>query len=176
MAMSGDETELDRAVTGIGEALKRIPTTPGRDEWLRTIYNGRVNRFVLDNGTIWRTGAIMVPISLAAFAVPVQKDVSSGWALLVLALASIFILLTWIWVSENHRAFQNKSIAIMTAIEREIVGFKDPWRSPKVNDLPRFLRIFTAKRTGQVSHWVLFAFLIVGWVLMFLALWHDLQW
>lgn len=96
-----------------------------REEWLRTIYQMYHQRFLSDNNRIWTVGAILLPVSLSAFAIPVRVTDLSWIPLCVLALASTFLIWSWIIIADNHRAFQQKSLAWVVAIQ-ELLNVKDP--------------------------------------------------
>lgn len=146
-----------------------------RGAWLRTIYEGRSQRFLQDNQTVWRTGAIMVPVSFGALIVPFEHPIISSVEFFALAVASILVLFFWIWIVENHRAFQDKSMATMIAIERAILKYRDP-EGPKVNSLPRRLRWMVGRQAGVGSYWILFSALSLLWLVTCFAKWSSLQW
>lgn len=138
-----------------------------RQEWLRTIYQVRAERFLADNKTIWTTGGIMVPVALAAFVVPIYANVTSVPILLVLAVASLALTFMWIWIAENHRAFQNASMDAMDAIEQDVVGYR---AGRKRSDLPRALRWLGGEQAGRWALWVLLALQTLGWIVMIIAI------
>jgi len=99
----------------------RAQSEPGtQDEWLRTLYENYHKRFLQDNLSIWGNGKVIIPFSLSAFAVFVSLECPSFLQTLILGVASSGLLLLWLVNAENHRAFQNKSLAWMIAIEKTI--------------------------------------------------------
>lgn len=134
----------------------------GRDpnDWLQTLYQNYANRFVLDNGRIWSTGSILIPLSLAGFAAVVGLSDPRWPHVVVLMFASTAIMFIWLVIAENHRAFQQKSEAWLAAIERTIklegVG------GPKVKD-NLGNRLLTGKGAVQSMRWYLFLAIVLGW-------------
>ena len=129
--------------------------------WLQTLYQNYANRFLSDNGRIWSTGSILIPLSLAGFAAVVGLDAPRWPHVVVLMFASIALMFIWLVIAENHRAFQQKSEAWLAAIERTIklegVG------GPKVKG--NFLnRLLTGKGAVQNMLWYLFLAVVIGWV------------
>ena len=137
----------------------------GKDpnDWLKTLYNAFGNRMLSDNERIWRTGAILVPLSLSAFAALVATTPLRPWKVAVLGAASSVLLWFWLVIAENHRAFQQKSEAWLLAIQ-EAVGFERAG-GPKIegNALNRFL-IFPA--AIQAMRWVLAVGVTVAWIVL----------
>jgi hypothetical protein len=170
IAMSQSETAERKILLSLGKAFPEEKAD--RNEWLRTLYEVNSAKFISNNGTIWSTGALMIPVSFAAFALPIQAKITSGWAMMLLAFASTWILLTWIVIAENYRAFQNKSVAIMTAIEAH-VGLD--FGSPKLNDL-KHLRWVAGRGAIRKMRWILLFLLILGWLVEFITLQNKLYW
>src|SRR3989344_4582485 len=73
--------------------------------WLQTLYQNYANRFLSDNGRIWSTGSILIPLSLAGFAAVVGLDAPRWPHVVVLMFASIALMFIWLVIAENHRAF-----------------------------------------------------------------------
>lgn len=171
--------ELRQAIEAIKGALQQslvhISDPSEQGEWMRLLYEQRSGRFSADNQTIWQTGGIMVPVALAAFAVPAQAEITSGWVLVILAAASIALMLLWAWVSETHRAFQNKSMAVMIAIEQEIAHYFDPI-GYKIIDLPRNLRFIVGPKSGQAAIWLFTVLVFIGWISVIIVLRKSLCW
>lgn len=86
-----------------------------QEPWLHIVYQHYAERFQKDNEKIWTIGAIFIPLSLAGLTV--LKDVSFAQTVL-LAVGSTMLMQFWVWIAENHRGFQNKSQAIVQAIEQ----------------------------------------------------------
>lgn len=121
-------------MTGFSEAVKEIEgelrqfmdegDARDKDQWLRTLYDNYHRRFLADNSQIWGNGKIMIPFSLTAFAVYVSLETPTLVEILLLGLASSALIAIWLVNAENHRAFQNKSMAWLVAIER-VLGLKE---------------------------------------------------
>lgn len=92
------------------------------DEWLKCLYNNYHSRFLSDNERIWGNGRIMIPFSLSAFGLYANLDKPDFLQVLILGLASSGLIALWLVNAESHRAFQNKSMAWLVAIENVIVG------------------------------------------------------
>ena len=136
--------------------------TAGLDHaWLRTLYTNYTQRFLADNENITRTAAIMIPASLAAFAIlPYVRDVPE---LLTLAFASSALIVLWLFIAENHRAFQNKAYAWIIAIQ-EILGLAGIPDAKLADN--RLTRLLTRKRGVQYAWWTVTVAVILGWVAM----------
>jgi hypothetical protein len=93
----------------------------GTDEWLRCLYSTYHARFLADNDKIWGNGRVMISFSLSAFGIYAAYR-PTFFGTCVLALASVSLLLVWLVNAETHRAFQNKSLAWLLAIERVVFG------------------------------------------------------
>lgn len=162
--------EIQRVSGLVGNELRRaFPdlSDANSQEWLRAIYQNRAARFASDNDAIWKTGAVMIPVSLGAFIVPMQVNLHSVWQELVLAIASIGLMFLWLMISVNLRAFQDKAVAEIIAIERDVVGYHDP-AGPKVIEFPNWMAGMTTSLAGFYTNWALFGFVVVGWVALLL--------
>ena len=140
---------------------------PQANDWLRTLYETYTARFAMSNGTVWLTGSIMIPLSLAGFAALATLQHPTFPQLAILAIASSAVMGSWLVVSENHRAFQDKSLAWLIAIEETLglvgtgpVKIRGNWLS----------RALTFPAAIQVVRWVLTACVVVAWLLV-LAFW-----
>jgi hypothetical protein len=99
--------------------LESLAKTCNGEKWLQLLYSSYLNRFLSDNGRIWTTGQLMVPLSLAPIAVvPTLKEALTVFNLFVLAVPSISLIWLWLVIAENHRAFQNKSEQWLSEIEK----------------------------------------------------------
>jgi hypothetical protein len=117
---------VDQIKTEINEKLIKGNANNGRqvDEWLQIIYQSYSQRFISDNERIWATGAIMIPLALAIFvALPSIKEPTT-LQLITLGIPSILVMMSWLVIAENHRAFQEKSRAWIVAIE-ETLGLQN---------------------------------------------------
>ena len=140
-----------------GEIAKLTPhrDTP-KNEWLRALYAAYTERFLSDNNRIWSTGAIMIPLSLAPFAILPAITKLQDIHFWVLSLASITVYLAWLVIADGHRQFQDKSVAWIAAIEQSI-GIDAG--SPKVGTY--WLTTVVTIRRMRIA--ILFE-LIIGWV------------
>lgn len=153
--------EVDRLKAEIKKMIVAFQAE-GKDptDWLKTLYNSFSNRMLSDNERIWRTGAIFVPLSLSAFAALVSMSNLDSWKVLTLGLASSALLWCWLFIAENHRAFQQKSEAWLVAIQ-ETIGLEKVG-GPKVrgNKLNQIL-IFGA--AIQWMRWLLTIGVTAAW-------------
>lgn len=90
------------------------------DEWLSRLYEYYTARFLSDNCRIWKTGSIMIPLSFAPLAILPSIPSPQLIHYVILGLASIVIYIVWLLIADNHRAFQNKSMPWIKAIENTI--------------------------------------------------------
>lgn len=130
-------------------------------EWLETLFNHYSDRMLSDNERIWRTGALFVPISLAAFAVLAGIQSLQLWHILALGASSIILMWTWIVIAENHRSFQQKSEAWLIAIQRAMD--LDAPRQVKVVKAGGLERYVTRKSAVQKMRWFLLIMVVVFW-------------
>jgi hypothetical protein len=84
---------------------------------LKMLYEGRLQQFIADNNRIWTTGALLVPLALAAFFALASIDHPQLEHFIVLGAASSLLGFFWLSIAEGHRGFQDLSHAWMTAIE-----------------------------------------------------------
>ena len=157
--------EFENAVEKLQEQLIGIPEDQ-RHEWLRILHTNYTQRFTTDNERIWSTGAIMVPLSLSGFAIFTSIDRASLAHSIVIGLASILLMLAWIFIAENHRAFQDKSLAWICAIEKE-AGIMESIDS-KLETNP-FTKIFTFQGATQVIRVILLMFTIISWLIVWVV-------
>jgi hypothetical protein len=161
--------DFDHVVEGLKAELKRSLVDGSayddlqKDQWLRTLYESYCKRFMEDNSRIWTTGSIMIPLSLAAFAAVPNMTNARLLHLAVLAAASISLMLAWLVISENHRAFQEKSRAWIVAIELTL-GLEKTGESKIKGDALNSLLI--RPHAAQAMRWLLLIFVVVGWVLV----------
>lgn len=162
-ALNEEATRLMGIIKAMVEDQRKLGDKDASIAWLQILYQNYSNRFHSDNDKIWSTGSILIPLSLAGFAAVVSVQ-NLGWPhVVVLASASIALMLVWLVIAENHRAFQQKSEAWLIAIERTIklegVG------GPKVKG--NFLNsLLTGKGAVQKMRWYLFVGVFLGWVIV----------
>ena len=135
----------------------KAPEGTTKGEWLRTLYDAASERFLSDNGRIWTTGAIMIPMSLAPFAVlpAIHKPVAVHFW--ILGLASLTVYLAWLIIADVYRQFQDKSLAWIIAIQQTI-GLMNTGK-PKVGEY-WLTRLVTIRR----MRYAILAELIAGWL------------
>ena len=84
-----------------------------------TLHQSFAVRFAQDNNNIWSTGAVFVPISVTLAGL--FWTTRGGWGeLIALGLLSTSLMISWWLIAEIHRAFQQKSNAVMLAIETSL--------------------------------------------------------
>lgn len=115
--------------------LKRADLEPAEKQaWLRRLHESAQQQFTLDNGRIWHTGNIMIPVSLAAFGALGSIPHPTWPHVLMLALPSTGLMFVWVIIAENHRAFQQASAKSLSVIEKcahvTIVRGKLPGNEP----------------------------------------------
>ncbi len=138
-------------------------------EWLRVLYKTYSERSTADNQLIWTTGSILLPLSLGLFAA--IPNVATWYQLLALACASVFLILFWNLIADNHRSARLQWEARLTAIERVIAKSAACDNSKKLNDLVRaravkeswWVRFTTAVKVGSLR-WLLAHWILCGWV------------
>lgn len=163
--MTSNSDSIEEISKQIENKLKgKIITTGGTrdDEWLRFLYDNYHKRFLSDNERIWDNGKLMIPFSLAAFGIYANIDCPSWVQLTVLGIASSALSILWLINAENHRAFQNKSIAWVMAIEK-LIGLDI--RVVKISD-DNLNRILSSRAAVRRSiRWFSFGVPLV-WVLL----------
>lgn len=169
MSAKTDSSQFNRVVEDLKLQLKQnlIENTAyeslQQDEWLRTLYSSYTKMFINDNSRIWTTGSIMIPLSLAGFAALPGFRSSRLIHILTLAVASSVVMVTWLFIAENHRAFQQKSMAWIVAIEHTIGLTKTG--GPKIRG--NFLnRLLTFPAAVQIMRWVLTCAVVVAWIVV----------
>ena len=173
MSTQKNPDEFERTVQDLKAKLKESLVDGSayeglqRDEWLRTLYESYTERFLSDNSRIWITGSIMIPLSLAAFAALPTISCPKFIHLLTLAIASSAVMISWLVIAENHRAFQEKSRAWIVAIE-ETLGLEKTG-GPKIRG-NILNRILTFPAAVQIMRWGLAGAVVIAWILV-LAFW-----
>jgi hypothetical protein len=81
---------------------------------VQLLYTKYFDRFVNDNNRIWYTGNLFIPLSLAGL---IGIGPLSLTPTIILGVSSIFLMLCWVLVAENHRAFQTRAQVVTEAIE-----------------------------------------------------------
>lgn len=115
-------------------------------DWLKLIYENRLQRFLHDNDRIWSSGALLLPLSLAPFLVlPSIRHPRVGH-FAILGLASSILILAWLVIAESHRRYQTRSFETLKAIERH-VGLHLPAAAgaPDLRGIPRLTRPLGAR-------------------------------
>ncbi len=162
---SKKRTEFEAAREQLTERLKDRPSEQ-RDEWLRTLYENYTQRFISDNERIWTTGAIMIPLSLSGFVALTAIEQVKTVHLVFLAAASFLVILVWLIIAENHRAFQQRALVWTEAIEC-VLGLEGACKS-KVRG--GFLnRLLTFSGAVQFVRWGLTGLVLTGWVIVLLC-------
>lgn len=155
------KSRFDEAVDTLTDSLRiGLSKNPNEQEWLQKLFESYTKRFTEDNSRIWTTGSILVPISLAGFAAYAQIDRPLPIHIWTLASASSAIMIAWLFIAENHRAFQQKSLAWITAIQKYL-GIEDTIGPYIKGNL--FNRIFTFSGAIQTMRYVLAFGVLTGW-------------
>ena len=160
--MGTNSADFNQVVEGLESQLqKALEGRSDKEEWLRSFYQLYTQRFLSDNNHIWTTGAIMIPASLAGFAVVAGANNITIGPIVVLGIASTLLMFSWVVIGENHRAFQNKSLAWIKAIEK-VVGINDTF-CPKILDEGS---VGFVVKSGMVQEmrWGLLLLVFLGWV------------
>lgn len=90
-------------------------------EWLRHLHSEHHERLLHDNNRIWNGAQLLIPAALVPFgALATIQTLPSHGTLSIFALISISLILFWHFMAEGHKAFQQKSLAWMVAIEEEL--------------------------------------------------------
>ena len=129
-----------------GKRLVALRTQHGSegDKWLQLLYTSYLQRFLSDNSRIWTTGQWMISLSLAPLvAIPSLPKQNLPFNILFLAIPSVSLIWIWLIIAENHRAFQDKSLEWLSAIEK-VLGVEKPGGAKVANGLllikPGFIR------------------------------------
>jgi hypothetical protein len=146
------KTAVENAQANLSNLAASASSPEEASRWMRTLYAAYSERFLHDNAQIWANGRIMIPFALSAFGVYVGLRHPSTAHTLLLGFGSSALIAIWLINAENHRAFQNKSMAWIVAIERAI-GVTNPL-PPKVPDDP-FNRLLSG---GAAVQWLIRAF------------------
>lgn len=120
---------------------------------LATLYHEYTNRFIADNNRIWTTAASMVPLSLGAFGLLASLPKPSLGQVIALPVIGRLLMTVWLVIAENHRAFQNRSMEWLRAVERAW-GIMPEQRRPSVGILVRPGRI---RRMRYALWWIVTA-------------------
>lgn len=119
-----EKSPFEQQVDAVSEALNamlkahREKGITDSSKWLEALFKHYSDRMLSDNERIWRTGALFVPIALAAFAALTAIKLLQLWHIVALAAPSMTLMWAWIVIAENHRSFQQKSEAWLIAIQR----------------------------------------------------------
>ncbi len=99
-----------------------IPSSLSFDsDWLRHLHKEHHARFLADNNRIWASAQILIPASLVLFAALASfREPPTFMIESIFALVSTTLIVFWHVIAETHKAFQQKSLAWMVAIEEEI--------------------------------------------------------
>ena len=125
-----------------------------RNRWLQSLHHDYTQRFTADNSRIFGSGAIMIPVSLAAFVVPVLAEDAGLLPLVVLGVGAIALMALWNLIADRYWAFQNAQRAWIVAVERTIGVTERP--------RPKVFPVHTARRALT---WLV----AIGW----LVNWYD---
>jgi hypothetical protein len=158
--------ETVEIVKGYLEEFSKSQEEKNQDpnQWLRTIYEHHSELFLANNNKIWTTASVLIPLSLAGFVAIASLDDLDLYHVQVLMFASISLILIWLVIAENHRAFQQKDEAWLVAIER-IIKIEDKTGSKVQSNF--FNRLLTYKAAVQISYWILFVGILIVWTYVY---------
>ncbi len=153
---------IEALIEGLEEGLLKNPSLnqEERREWLRTLYGVHAARVSSSDRLIWGTAKVMIPASYLFLTVLFFIESPTSVHAYLLATASIFTMVAWLFIAENSRALRNKSWAWMRAIER-VNGIRDP-TGPRIADNPLNVTL-TFHAAGQWLRWFIMMLLIVMW-------------
>lgn len=149
--------EISDARGTIEDSVKALPK-----EELSLLYSQYVARFLSDNSRIWVTGSIMIPFGLSGFALVAAMKDATFWRLLPIAVVSTAIILIWNWIADHHRAFQERSMAWIVAIERLLIE-----RSGGA--YPSFIKIGSPPLSIRAFRWLLVLIVVLAWMIILVA-------
>lgn len=109
---------------------------------LLSLHGSFATRFAADNAGIWSTGAIFVPAALAAPIAYFAIANESWGALAVFTTSSVLTISAWLVIAETHRAFQNRSMAVILGIEQAL-GLSKAFGNPKLIEPDFASRMYT---------------------------------
>lgn len=133
------------------------------DEWLRALYSAYGDRMRADNHNIWMTGSILLPLAISAFGLYASTDNMDLGRIIVLAIGSSVLIVAWLFIAENHRAFQQKSEAWMNAIQR-VIDIND--NTPNKAEGNRLDRLLTFQHAIQRMRWGIAVLVVMVWVVL----------
>jgi hypothetical protein len=101
------------------------------DKMRAEIYRALVNRFLSDNGRIWSTAAVFIPVALGAFGIFANIKSPRWEHALLLGIASTSLLVFWNLIAQRHREFQDQSRRWIEAFE-QVAGLPSggSWQPP----------------------------------------------
>ncbi len=149
--------QVDESTALIRDSVRSLP-----QEEMSLLYSQYVARFLSDNSRIWITGSIMIPLGLSGFALLSTMREPTFWRLIPIAIVSIAIILIWNWIADHHRAFQDRSMAWIVAIEQLLIE-----RSGQT--YPRFIKVGAPLLSVRLFRWSLSAVVIAAWVIVLIA-------
>ncbi len=144
-------------------AVRDVGGEAERQSWLRTLYTAYNQRFLADNSHIWHGASIMLPLAYGLIAA-VPSAMQHGLPLIFPALASTVIGTANLIIVENHRAFQDKNLAWLKAIE-QVLGVTQP-KADKIRGHGLLDRLITAPAIIRRLFRMLTLILILSWLLL----------
>jgi hypothetical protein len=161
----------DHHMSEVRKALEAFPEVAGPDrraidlDFLRTMYQVKSQQFLSDNGRIWSTAALLIPLSLAPFGLAIGNGRNAA-QLLLLAFASVLLVGSWLLIAEAHRNFQNASLNWMIGIE-EVFGVHEHGGMVKAADPSRLSRYMDRPQAVRKFRVHLFSLICVAWFVVF---------
>ena len=129
-------------------------------EDLLSLHATYAQRSTADNGLIWTTGSIMIPVALGLFGVVSVTQV--WWQLLAAAVSSVVLLGVWNLIAENHRVARLEWEARFAAIELAIKLGSSGCRDLKEDWLARL----SMRLSVRWIRWILFVVVSFAWAIL----------
>jgi len=152
---------FEQLVDEIVTVLASLPRPRnGRSDWREILFKHHSERMLADNARIWTVAGILLPISLAAFGALASIKCVRPWHVAVLGFSSVTLIGFWIIISENQRAFQEKSEAWLVAIQRTVgLNFRRQGKLARTGLGAVLVKTITIQRL----RWFLFVSVITAW-------------
>ncbi|HUS45621.1 MAG TPA: hypothetical protein VM219_06270 [Phycisphaerae bacterium] len=107
------------------------------DQWFHALYKEYTGRIIAYDEIIWKVTAIMVPLSLAPYAILANLGSFDWWRVLLLAIGSIALMSLWFIVIFKYLRGQQNWLHRLWAIEKllDLYPFARPEeKDPKAKD------------------------------------------
>ena len=108
---------------------KKLPKSWSEDnDWLKKLYDEYQQRWRAVDDLVWKISSIMVPLSLAPYAVLANLEAPCWWQVVLLALGSFLMATLWCIAAGKMLYDNQKWLNRIRAIEERlcIIGFARP--------------------------------------------------